>query len=170
MKKLVSFFLFIVALAITAMFGFISREPAMTEVMRVLPGTVQYGVQSALIAQPGTVIMENGGRYLFGWTMESGFAFVGMDPVKQMSLTIDGGNLINVKNAKDFVNTMASGGWKVVTASQVPEVVKLAAGAAKTSRIAAWFSTMSTTTVVLIFPKNQVDGQYWKLIYPEVIN
>lgn len=155
-----------VVMALAVMAGYQPPQPIAGDVVGIQPGTVQFGIRQALESRAGTIIMEQGGKYIFGWGMESGFGFVGVNPSQQAVYNYRmTGNLINFTNAEQFVNYLKTNGWQTVSAAAVPETIKTAVGL-NGGQVLTWMASLSRNCLVLLFPAVLLDEQPWVLVSP----
>lgn len=84
-----------------------------------------WGIEQAMAGRTGSIMMMKDNLLLFGWGIKDGWGFALMNsstrPIHNYSEVIPKGSIVNARTMKDFVTCLERGGWKVVTASQLPQ-------------------------------------------------
>lgn len=126
-------------------------------------GNVIWGMKAAIAEKPGTLIMMKDSQVLLMWSLKNrGWAFVAIDASNKLTLSnfvnvIGGrGNLINGKETQALIDVLKNNGWKAVSASQVPEVIKIALATSS-----SWLTTMASNMTTFLFVVVPVNSNYW---------
>lgn len=166
MRKVTSF-LIMVAIAITTILSFggwdLPIPPVPNEVYPLQSGSTIVGIGRAINGRFGTVILNNGSNYVFGWTIKDAWAFAcvsagGANCAQELSKLQ--GNLVNIKSMRDVANHLVDNhGWKFVAAEALPQSLKLAYMEAAT----IYSATSLGETMFLVMPAgatNIIMGDY----------
>jgi len=105
-----------------------SNAPTYGQVFELQLQSTLWGMQQAAKGASGTSIFQKDNLITFLWTLKDGWAFVTIDisssnPVKQFIDLSGRGNFVNPRSMSDIVRGMTESGWRVIPASQLPEVV-----------------------------------------------
>ena len=135
MKKLIVFVMFLVLSAFTFLGGTMTLPVNHLQLMDgdTIPigaRTVVWGINQAIQDKPGTMIFQNGSKYVIMWRDTYGAMFFAFDSDKQTTLAQlselakSGGSLSNHKTGTELIEFMKNNGWKVIPGSLAPEVAK----------------------------------------------
>jgi hypothetical protein len=116
-------------------------------------GTTLWMMKQAVQGGSTTMIMAKDNLYLFMGAVEGGWVFSVIDagkkaPVEEFSKIVGSGNFANAKTMGDLASFLKEHGWKIVTASEIPQVISAALGSA-----GSWLSNMATSmTSFVVLP------------------
>lgn len=105
--------------------------PAPGQVVAVRSGAVDIGIKAVLSGTvAGVKILVSGDSYIFIWPLGDGWAFYGyrLASVDKTVLCSPIGNLICSSDMSNLVETLLNKGWTSISATKIPESIKIALG------------------------------------------
>jgi hypothetical protein len=135
------------------------------QVVAVQIGTTLWGMRSAILEKPGTMIFMRDDLISFWWTLQDGWAFATINwtnkaPVGQFADIAKNGNFINCHDAACLSDVMRNNGWKLIGAREVPAAIRTSLSASS-----SWLISMAQSMpTFLVIPVDMLHSSD-KIIY-----
>ncbi len=128
--------------------------PLDNQVVAIRLGCTLWGIQRAIAEKYDTMIMMKGNSFLFVWSVKDTWAFAGINMDKMVHLSDfaqigKNGNIVNAKTMGDLASYLKDNGWEVISASQLPQIVKVGITASASAQAFAKLGHSFTTFLVL---------------------